>query len=208
MREEEKIFAGQVFWPGHPDVVAIKLRCHNLCTEYNRTFEDEKEKRAEIVQQIFGVFGEGSFVQGPLQIHYGVHTKLFRQFQPDDSGRCAGHDRRPLQFWPECHDCHTAAPAFAGRAPCAEDERRPGDPCLLCTAGYNRQRLLVWCKCRRVSRCHDRRQLRDRCRQCGHKGYSGEQHCGRQSVPRAAHAQRCRQHEAPPGAVRQRGICL
>lgn len=80
MREEEKIFAGQVFWPGHPDLVAIKLRCHNLCTEYNRTFEDEKEKRAEIVQQIFGVFGEGSFVQGPLQIHYGVHTKIGRNF--------------------------------------------------------------------------------------------------------------------------------
>lgn len=80
MREEEKIFAGQVFWPGHPDLVAIKLRCHNLCTEYNRTFEDEKEKRAEIVQQIFGAFGEGSFVQGPLQIHYGVHTKIGRNF--------------------------------------------------------------------------------------------------------------------------------
>ena len=80
MREEEKIFAGQVFWPGHPDLVAIKLRCHNLCTEYNRTFEDEKEKRAEIVQQIFGVFGEGSFVQGPLQIHYGVHTNIGRNF--------------------------------------------------------------------------------------------------------------------------------
>lgn len=80
MREEEKIFAGKMFCPGHPDLVAIKLRCHNLCTEYNRTFEDEKEKRAEIVQQIFGAFGEGSFVQGPLQIHYGVHTHIGKRF--------------------------------------------------------------------------------------------------------------------------------
>ena len=32
------------------------------------------------MQQIFGVFGEGSFVQGPLQIHYGVHTKIGRNF--------------------------------------------------------------------------------------------------------------------------------
>ena len=60
MREEEKIFAGKLFSPGHPDLVAIKLRCHNLCTEYNRTFEDEYEKRAEILPQIFSEFGEGS----------------------------------------------------------------------------------------------------------------------------------------------------
>ena len=74
MREEEKIFAGKLFSPGHPDLVAIKLRCHNLCTEYNRTFEDEYEKRAEILPQIFSEFGEGSRIQGPIQIHYGVHT--------------------------------------------------------------------------------------------------------------------------------------
>lgn len=80
MREEEKIFAGKMFCPGHPDLVAIKLRCHNLCTEYNRTFEDEYEKRAEILPQIFGEFGEGSRIQGPIQIHYGVHTRIGAHF--------------------------------------------------------------------------------------------------------------------------------
>ena len=38
MTEEEKIFAGQVYCPGHPDLVAIKLRAHNLCSAYNQTF--------------------------------------------------------------------------------------------------------------------------------------------------------------------------
>ena len=35
MKEEEKIFAGKFFCPGHPDLKAIKLRCHNLCSAYN-----------------------------------------------------------------------------------------------------------------------------------------------------------------------------
>ena len=80
MREEEKILSGLLYVPGNPDLRAIKLRCHNLCSEYNRTFEDETEKRAEIVKQIFAAFGEGSFVQGPIQIHYGTHTKIGKRF--------------------------------------------------------------------------------------------------------------------------------
>ena len=80
MREEEKIFSGKFYVPGDPELKAIKLRCHNLCSEYNRTFEDETEKRAEIVHKIFAQFGENSFVQGPIQIHYGAHTKIGNRF--------------------------------------------------------------------------------------------------------------------------------
>ena len=39
MREEEKIFAGVLFSPGDPELRKTKLRTHNLCTEYNRTFD-------------------------------------------------------------------------------------------------------------------------------------------------------------------------
>ena len=79
-REEEKIMAGVLFCPGDPELRAIKLKSHNLCSEYNRTFEDETEKRAEIVHQIFAHFGERSFVQGPIAIHYGVHTRIGDRF--------------------------------------------------------------------------------------------------------------------------------
>lgn len=78
--EEEKIFSGQLFCPGHEDLKRIKLRTHNLCTEYNRTFEDETEKRKELVAQIFDQVGEGSFFQGPIQIHYGRHTQIGERF--------------------------------------------------------------------------------------------------------------------------------
>ena len=48
MTEEEKIFAGQLFCPGDNDLRAMKLRSHNLCADYNRTYEDETEKRQKL----------------------------------------------------------------------------------------------------------------------------------------------------------------
>ena len=80
MREEEKIFAGILFAPGHPDLRAIKLRTHNLNNDYNATYEDETEKRAAILSQIVGSMGEGSFIQGPVHFHYGVHTTIGKRF--------------------------------------------------------------------------------------------------------------------------------
>jgi maltose O-acetyltransferase len=79
MREEEKIFSGVLFCPGDQELREIKLRTHNLCYEYNRTFEDETEKRQELISKIFNQF-EGGFIQGPMYIHYGKHTKIGHHF--------------------------------------------------------------------------------------------------------------------------------
>lgn len=80
MREEEKIFAGTLFSPGDPELRKIKLKTHNLCSEYNRTFEDETEKRQELILSIFSEMGKNSFLQGPIYIHYGTHTKIGERF--------------------------------------------------------------------------------------------------------------------------------
>ncbi|MHC5267900.1 sugar O-acetyltransferase [Enterococcus sp. LJL98] len=80
MSEEEKIFKGILFAPGDPELRKIKLKTHNLCTEYNATFEDEEEKRKEIVSAIFDEVGKNSFLQGPIYIHYGQHTKIGKHF--------------------------------------------------------------------------------------------------------------------------------
>lgn len=80
MTEEEKIFAGQLFCPGHPDLKAIKLRSHNLCTQYNRLFEDETVQRNELLAQIVGKMGKGCFMQGPIFFHYGSHTTIGESF--------------------------------------------------------------------------------------------------------------------------------
>ena len=65
-----------LFAPGSPERRAIKLRTHNLNVKYNQTFEDETEKRAEILSKIVGSLGRGAFMQGPIHFHYGVHTRI------------------------------------------------------------------------------------------------------------------------------------
>ena len=78
--EEERIFAGQLFSPGDPELRALKLKAHNLNTRYNQTFEDDVELRAEILAQLLGAMGEGGFIQGPIAFHYGVHTFIGKHF--------------------------------------------------------------------------------------------------------------------------------
>lgn len=78
--EEEKIRAGILFCPAAPELKAIKLKTHNLNVDYNHTHEDESEKRAEILSEMLGALGEGSFIQGPVAFHYGKHMKIGKNF--------------------------------------------------------------------------------------------------------------------------------
>lgn len=75
-KEEQRILAGQLFAPGDQELRELKLRAHNLCSAYNQTFEDETDKRERIVRELFAQFGEDSFCQGPIFIHYGVHIRI------------------------------------------------------------------------------------------------------------------------------------
>lgn len=76
--EEKKEFAGKLYCPADPELKAIKLKAHNLSIDYNKLHEDQTEERRAILKELFLEFGEGSFVQGPVQIHYGTHTKIGR----------------------------------------------------------------------------------------------------------------------------------
>ena len=80
MTEEQKIFAGKLFCPGDPALRALKLKAHNLCTRYNATFEDETEIRTVLLSELFGSLGAGSFLQGPIYVHYGCHTTIGERF--------------------------------------------------------------------------------------------------------------------------------
>jgi len=74
MTEEEKIFAGKMFFPGHPMLKAMKLKAHNLNIDFNKLHEDDTQERNAILGELLGSFGEQSFIQGPITFHYGKHT--------------------------------------------------------------------------------------------------------------------------------------
>ncbi|NLD87678.1 MAG: sugar O-acetyltransferase [Clostridiales bacterium] len=80
MNEEQKALSGILFCPGDQELRKIKLRAHNLNSDYNKTYEDETEKRNEIIKKLVGEIGEGGFMQGPIYFHYGIHTKIGKKF--------------------------------------------------------------------------------------------------------------------------------
>lgn len=80
MNEKHSMLTDTLFSPGAPERRAVKLRTHNLNVEYNQTFEDETEKRAEILAKIVGKLGKGAFMQGPIYFHYGIHTTIGESF--------------------------------------------------------------------------------------------------------------------------------
>ncbi|MFC3746992.1 sugar O-acetyltransferase [Paenibacillus sp. GCM10012306] len=80
MTEEERIFRGMFFSPGHPELKKIKRRAHNLSQQYSSTFEEQTEEREAILRQLVARKGEHGFMQGPIFFHYGVHTEIGDHF--------------------------------------------------------------------------------------------------------------------------------
>ena len=80
MNEEDRINASVLFYAEAPELVEKKSKAYRLNIEYNMTFESDAEKRKEIISSLLGEFGEGGVLHGPIFFHYGVHTKIGKNF--------------------------------------------------------------------------------------------------------------------------------
>lgn len=80
MTEEERLLAGKIFNPVCQELVSIKRNAHNLSVEYGQTFEDETERRRDILERIVGHLGNNSRIQGPIFFNYGKHTSIGDNF--------------------------------------------------------------------------------------------------------------------------------
>ena len=76
MREEERIFSGMLFASEESELIEKKLKAHRLSQQYSLTFEEESEKRSEILKSLLEEIGEGTFMLGPIRFHYGCHTRI------------------------------------------------------------------------------------------------------------------------------------
>ena len=75
MTEEERIFAGKLFASEAPELVEKKLKAHRLSQEFSGLYEEDP-RRAEILRELLGDIGEGTFMLGPIRFHYGRHTTV------------------------------------------------------------------------------------------------------------------------------------
>ncbi len=73
MTEFEKMSAGKLYDTSEKTLAAMRTKAHNLCKDYNDTYEDEEEKRREIISALCPSLGKGTYLQGPIQFDYGVN---------------------------------------------------------------------------------------------------------------------------------------
>lgn len=76
MAEKEKMLAGKLYDPSDPELAQLREAAHRLSKEYNDTTEDEEEKRADLLRRLLPHLGGGTYLQGPIQFDYGVHTTI------------------------------------------------------------------------------------------------------------------------------------
>lgn len=80
MTQDERRAAGLLFDPLDPQLKAQKGRAHALSRAYSATDESDTQQRAEILSALFAAIGDHAFIQGPLFVHYGVHTRIGTHF--------------------------------------------------------------------------------------------------------------------------------
>lgn len=80
MTEKEKMLAGKIYDPYEKELLSMRGNAHKLSQMYNTTFEDETEKRNEILDKLLPNRGEGTFLQGPIYFDYGLFTKVGKNF--------------------------------------------------------------------------------------------------------------------------------
>ncbi|MBP2058002.1 maltose O-acetyltransferase [Lactobacillus colini] len=74
------MLAGKPYHPGTKELSDIAHLAHRLCRDYNLTADDEKDKRQNIIDDLFPNHDAGVYIQGPLQVDYGKFTKLGKNF--------------------------------------------------------------------------------------------------------------------------------
>ena len=76
MTESEKMLAGKIYDPTDKVLADRRTNEHKLSKDYNDTYEDENEKRTEILKKLVPDMGNGTYIQGPVQFDYGLNTRF------------------------------------------------------------------------------------------------------------------------------------
>lgn len=74
MTETEKMLSGMIYDTSDKELAKRRTLAHKLSKDFNDTYEDEEEKRAEILKELLPNLGKGSYIQGPIQFDYGCYT--------------------------------------------------------------------------------------------------------------------------------------
>lgn len=82
--EKQKMLAGELYFAQDPELAAENKRACRLLRMYNTTTEEEKEKRSQLLNELFGKIDSEITIVPPLHCDYGsniyVGNKLYMNY--------------------------------------------------------------------------------------------------------------------------------
>lgn len=117
MTEKEKMLNGLLYDSSDSELAEMRKKAHKLCKQYNDTYEDEEQKRNEIISELLPNFGKGTYLQGPIQFDYGVFTtfgeKCYANFNLVVLDCCQVRIGSSVFFGPNCTIATPVHPMYA-----------------------------------------------------------------------------------------------
>lgn len=80
MTEREKMIAGKLYNPTDKELVALRRKVRQACVEYNRSNEDEEEKRYNLLHSILKSHKKDFYFEPDIRFDYGCNTSIGENF--------------------------------------------------------------------------------------------------------------------------------
>ena len=80
MTEREKMLAGKLYNPTDSELVALRRKVRQACVEYNRSNEDEEQKRYDLLHSILKSHKKDFYFEPDIRFDYGCNTSIGENF--------------------------------------------------------------------------------------------------------------------------------
>ena len=80
MNEREKMVRGELYNPADEELYVLRTKAHRLCTDYNKLYDTDEEKRYAILYELLPNSSKDIYFQGPIYFDYGVNTYIGDNF--------------------------------------------------------------------------------------------------------------------------------
>ncbi len=98
--ELEKLKNQEMFWNSDKEIGEIKKRARSLADAFNRTTEEEPDKRLALLKELFGSCTDDIFIKPPFHCDYGFNIHVGKNFFANFD--CIMLDAAPITIGDNC----------------------------------------------------------------------------------------------------------
>lgn len=78
--EKEKMLAGDLYVPNDPELLKDRSTARMRTYAYNRTTDVEKDRRTQLLKELFGSTGENVYMEPNVRVDYGYNIHVGNNF--------------------------------------------------------------------------------------------------------------------------------